>query len=107
MTLYKSLYNLNKIELVILWDYIDTNLLNNFIKSFKLSVRALILFIKKKDNTLRLCVNYRGLNLVIIKNHYLLSLISEFLNYLKQAKIFIKLDLMLIYYYIQIKPDDE
>ena len=59
------------------------NLLNNFIKSFKLSVRALILFIKKKDSTLRLYIDYRNLNLVIIKNYYLLSLIDESLNYLK------------------------
>ena len=81
--LYKSLYNLSETELITLQDYIDTNLLNNFIKSFKSSVRALILFIKKKDNTLRLYVNYRDLNLVIIKNHYLLSLIDESLNHLK------------------------
>ena len=72
-----------------------------------MSVRALILFVKKKDNILRLCVNYRDLNLVIIKNHYLLSLIDEFLNHLKWAKIFTKLDLTLAYHYIQIKSDDE
>ena len=66
-----------------LQDYIDTNLLNDFIKSFKSSVKVLILFIKKKDGTLRLCVNYRGFNLVIIKNHYLLSLISKSLNHLR------------------------
>ena len=76
------------------------NLLNNFIKSFKLSARALILFIKKKDDTLRLCVNYKDLNLIIIKNCYLLSLIDESLNYLEQVKIFTKLDLMSAYYYI-------
>ena len=83
ITLYKSLYNLSEIELTILQDYIDMNLLNDFIKSFKSSVEALILFIKKKDSTLRLCVNYRSLNLVIIKNYYLLSLINKSLNCLK------------------------
>ena len=90
-----------------LWDYIDTNLLNDFIKSFKLSVRALILFIKKKDSTLRLCIDYRDLNLVTIKNHYLLSLISKSLNYLKWAKIFTKLDLISAYHCIWIKSDDK
>ena len=105
--LYESLYNLSKIKLVMLQDYIDTNLLNNFIKLFKLSAKALILFVKKKDDTLRLCVDYKDLNLIIIKNYYLLSLISKFLNYLRWAKIFTKLDLMSAYYYIQIKSDDE
>ena len=81
--LYKPLYNLSETKLATLWDYIDTNLLNNFIKSFKSSAEALILFIKKKDSTLRLYIDYRNLNLVIIKNHYLLSLISESLNHLK------------------------
>ena len=98
--LYKSLYNFSKTELATLWDYIDTNLLNNFIKSFKLSVEASILFVKKKDNTLRLCVDYRSLNLITIKNCYLLSLINKSLNHLKQAKIFTKLDLISAYYYI-------
>ena len=98
--LYESLYNLSEIKLVTLWDYIDTNLLNNFIKSFKLSVKASILFVKKKDNTLRLYVDYRDLNLVTIKNYYSLSLISKSLNCLRWAKIFTKLDLTSAYYHI-------
>ena len=107
MISYKSLYNLSETELTILWDYIDINLLNDFIKSFKLLVEALILFIKKKDDTLRLCVDYRSLNSVMIKNHYLLSLIDKFLNYLEQVKIFTKLDLTSAYHHIQIKSGDE
>ena len=105
ITLYKSLYNLSKTELTTLQDYIDTNLLNDFIKSFKSSVEASILFIKKKDSILRLCVDYRDLNLVIIKNCYSLSLIDESLNHLKQVKIFIKLDLMLVYYHIHVTTE--
>ena len=100
ITLYKSLYNLTKMKLTILQDYIDINLLNDFIKSFKSSAEALILFIKKKDSILRLCVNYKDLNLVIIKNYYLLSLINKSLNHLKQVKIFTKLDLTSAYYCI-------
>ena len=72
-----------------------------------MSSKASILFIKKKDNTLRLYVDYRGLNLVMIKNCYLLSLINKSLNCLEQVKIFIKLDLTLVYHCIQIKSDDE
>ena len=83
MTLYKSLYNLSKTELTTLQDYINMNLLNDFIKPFKLSAEASILFIKKKDDTLKLCVDYRDLNLVMIKNYYLLSLIDKSLNCLE------------------------
>ena len=98
--LYESLNNLNKIKLAMLWDYINTNLLNDFIKSFKSSAEALILFVKKKDDILRLCINYKDLNLVTIKNHYLLSLINKFLNHLRQVKIFTKLDLISAYHCI-------
>ena len=104
---YESLYNLSEMKLTTLWDYIDMNLLNDFIKSFKSSVEALILFIKKKDSILKLCVDYKDLNSVMIKNYYLISLINKSLNYLEWVKIFIKLDLMSAYHYIWIKSDNE
>jgi hypothetical protein len=47
---------------------------------------APILFAKKKDRTLRLCVDYRGLNEITIKNRYLLPLILESLERLAKAK---------------------
>ena len=54
-----------------------------------------------------MCVDYRGLNKVTIKNRYLLLLISETLDRLYSAKCFIKLDLKDIYYRLQIKKGDE
>ena len=54
---------------------------------------VLILFILKLDKTIRLYVDYRGLNKVIIKNRYPLLLVSEILDRLSRAKIFTKLDL--------------
>jgi len=54
-----------------------------------------------------LCIDYRYLNKIIIKNWYLLLLISKFFNRLSYAKIFIKLDFRNIYYRLYIKKGDE
>ena len=52
-----------------------------------------MLFILKLDGTIRLYIDYYGLNKIIIKNRYLLLLVSEMLDQLSRAKIFIKLNL--------------
>ena len=61
----------------------------------------------KKDGGLRLYVDYRGLNKVIVKNRHPLPLISETLDRLSGAKVFTKLDLKDTYYRIRIKEGDE
>ena len=52
-----------------------------------------MLFVKKSNETLRLCVNYRELNEIIIKNKYSLSLLSETLKRFAHAKHFIKINI--------------
>ena len=52
---------------------------------------------------MRLYINYRKLNIIIIKNRYFLSLINEILNRLNNVKRFIKLNLKNAYYYIRIR----
>ncbi|XP_071914143.1 uncharacterized protein [Coffea arabica] len=54
---------------------------------------APVLFVKKKDGSLRLCIDYRGLNAVTIKNKYPLSHIDELFDQLQGAVVFSKLDL--------------
>ena len=52
-------------------------LINGFIRLFKSSVKAFILFEKKQNNIFCLCVNYLDLNNLTIKNEYLLTLIGK------------------------------
>ena len=52
-----------------------------------------MLFVKKKDGTLRLCVDYRQLNKMIVKNKYPLPGIDDLFDQLKGASVFLKIDL--------------
>jgi hypothetical protein len=63
---------------------------------------AIVLFMKKKDGTLRLCINFRQLNNVTIKNKYPLPRIDGLFDQLKDAKIFSKIDLRARYHQVRI-----
>lgn len=65
-----------------------------------------IILVKKKDGTWRMCVNYRKLNDVKVKNKYPIPLIDELLDELKNAKWFTKLDLRSGYHQIRVVPMD-
>jgi hypothetical protein len=67
---------------------------------------CLALFVKKKDQSLRLCVDYRPLNAVTIKNKYPLPRINILFDQLAGAKVFSKVDLRSCYHQIKILPDD-
>ena len=61
---------------------------------------------KKKDGTLRLCIDFRQLNKVTVKNKYPLPRIDDLFDQLKGAKIFSKIDLISIYHQVRIKDED-
>ncbi len=86
---YGLIYSLMSVELEILKAYIENNLANSFIRPFKSHDGAAILFDKKLDSSLRLCVDYRGLNNLTIKNRYFLPLVKESLDRLGRARRFI------------------
>ncbi|GAA5865997.1 hypothetical protein JCM1840_003369 [Sporobolomyces johnsonii] len=101
------IYPLSAKELEVLADYIETNLKTGFIRPSTSPIGAPILFIKKKDGTLRLCVDFRNLNSVTIKNRHPLPLIDETLDQLSGAKFFTKLDLRNGYHQLRIAEGDE
>ena len=95
---YGSIYSLGPVELEMLKTYIEANLASSFIRPFKSPAGAPMLFVRKKDGSLRLCVDYRGLNNLTIKNHYSLPLIGKLLDCLGCAKRFTQLDLTNAYH---------
>ena len=69
-----------------------------FIRPSTSSWGALVLFAKKKDKTLRLCIDYRRLNRVTIKNRYPLSRIDDLFDQLRGAWVYSKIDLRIGYH---------
>ena len=67
---------------------------------------APILFAKKNDKTLRLCINYRQLNRVMIKNLYPLPRIDDLFNQLRGARVYSKIDLRTDYHQLRVVEAD-
>ncbi|KAA3456995.1 DNA/RNA polymerases superfamily protein [Gossypium australe] len=65
-----------------------------------------ILFVKKKDGSMRLCIDYRQLNKVMVKNKYPLTRIDDLFDQLKGATMFSKIDLKSGYYQLRVKEQD-
>ena len=101
------IYNMSQTELQLLREYLDDSTKRGWIRESRSPAGAPILFVPKKNGKMRLCVDYRGLNKVTIKNRYPLPLISELLDRMSRARIFTKLDLRWAYHRIRIKPGDE
>ena len=66
-----------------------------------------MLFVKKKDGSLQLCIDYRGLNKISKKDRYPLPLISNLLDSPSQAKVYTKIDLRHAYHLVRIVKGDE
>ena len=104
---FGPIYNLSELELETLKTYIDENLTKGFIRPSSSPFGAPVLFVKKPHGGLRLCVDYRALNRVTIKNRYPLPLISQLLDRLKGKKFFTKLDLRDAFNLIRIALGEE
>ena len=77
---YSPIYNLGLVELETLKAYIEIHLMTGFFRPSKSPISAPIFFDKNSYGSLCLCVNYRGLNNLTIKNQYPLSLIGKSLD---------------------------
>ena len=104
---YEPLYIFFKTELDVLKDYLLKNLILSRIREFTNRASASMLFVFKKNDSLRLCVDYKELNVLIIKNRCSLLLIDETLNRLVSAVYFIKLDFKNAYHRIKIRKNDK
>lgn len=78
-----------------------------FIRPSKAPYGAPVLFQRKSDGSLRLCIDYRALNKVTIKNKYPIPLVEDLFDQLGGAKYFTKLDLRSGYYQVRIAEGDE
>ena len=67
---------------------------------------APVLFAKKKDKTLRLCIGYGQLNRVTIKNRYLLLSIDDLFDQLRGARVYSKIDLRTGYHHLRVREAD-
>ena len=77
-----------------------------FIRPSYSSWEALVLFVKKKDGSMKMCNNYRELNKVTIKNKYLLPRIDDLFDQLRGATMLSKIDLRFGYYQLKVYESD-
>ncbi|GAU51265.1 hypothetical protein TSUD_412520 [Trifolium subterraneum] len=99
-------YRMSPLELRELKSQLEELLQKHFIRPSVSPWGAPVLLVKKKDGTMRLCIDYRQLNKVTIKNKYLLPRINDLLDQLGGATIFSKIDLRSGYHQIRIRTSD-
>ena len=104
---YSPLYKHSTKELESLKAYLVDNLAKGFIETSQAPFGAPILFVKKPNGSLRLCVDYRKLNALTRKDRYPLPLIDETLARMASAKIYTKLDIRQAFNRIRMHPESE
>ena len=103
---YRAPYRLSPLELKEVKKQIQELLENKFIQPSRSPYGSPVLFVQKKDGTLRMCIDYRALNKLTIHDKYPLPRTDELLDKVKGASIFSSLDLTSGYHQIRIHPDD-
>lgn len=104
---FGTLYGMSALELTTLREYLEEYLGKGISRSFSSPAGAHILFPNKKDSTLRLFVDYRGLNVVTIMNRYPLPFIDDPLDRLQGARICTQRDLRGAYNVLGIQEGEE
>jgi hypothetical protein len=94
-------------ELRAVKQYLIENLHKGFIDASKAPFAAPILFVKKPNGSLRFCIDFHKLNDLTRKDQYPLPLIEETLAWLRQARIFTKLDIRQAFHCIRIDLESE
>ncbi len=107
MSCIESIYKMTQDKFTVIWNYLNSTLEKKWIHSLSNFAKASVLFVKKLNESLCLCVNYHDLNEITVKNNYSLSLLFEMLNHFAHARHFIKIDICNIYHRIWICKSDE
>uniref|UniRef100_A0A2N9F2L4 RNA-directed DNA polymerase n=1 Tax=Fagus sylvatica TaxID=28930 RepID=A0A2N9F2L4_FAGSY len=102
----KAPYRMAPAELKELKGQLEELLDKGFIRPSASPWGAPVLFVKKKDGSMRLCIDYRELNRVTIKNKYPLPRIDDLFDQLQGAQVFSKIDLRSGYHQLKIKSED-
>ena len=103
----RKLYRQSADELAETKRQIHEYLQAGYIRPSNSSFGALVLLVKKKDGSMRMCIDYHGLNDITIKNNFPLPRIDDLHDRLGNARYFTKLDLYSGYHQIPIRPGDE
>ena len=103
---FRGIFRLSQLELQELRKQLSQLLKDGKISPSISPYEASVLFAKKKDDGLRMCIDYHTLNSQIIKNRYALSRIDDLLDQLYGAKRFSKIDLISGYWQIAIAEVD-
>jgi len=104
---YEPLRPLNEEKMKALEEYLDVNEKRGWIRASTSPAGTPIHFVKKKDGGLRLCVDYRQLNEITVKDRTPLPLIGESLDELSSATVYTKLYIRDAYYNLRIAAGDE
>ncbi|EUC60435.1 Transposon Tf2-1 polyprotein, putative [Rhizoctonia solani AG-3 Rhs1AP] len=104
---FGPIYSMTPVESTELKNYLDEHLAKGSIRHSKSPAGAPVMFVKKSDGSLRLCVDYRKLNAITVKNRYPLPLQQDLVEKLQGAKIYTKLDLRWGYNNVRIREGDE
>nr|GEV28800.1 retrotransposon protein, putative, Ty3-gypsy subclass [Tanacetum cinerariifolium] len=99
-------YRMAPVELKELKDQLQELLERDLIQSSVSSWGVPVLFVKKKDGSMRLCIDYRELNHIIVRNRYPLPRIDDLFDQLQGAKFFSKIDLRSGYHQLRVKEQD-
>jgi transposase InsO family protein len=104
---FGPIYSISPLELETLREFLDKNLRAGFVRSSNSPCGAPILFSRKKNGSLRLCVDFRGLNRITKKNRYPIPLTADLLDVPRKARIYTKIDLRHAYHLVRIAEGDE
>jgi hypothetical protein len=104
---FGPLYSMSRPELEVLNEWIKENQRKGFIRRSSSDSSSPVLFVKKPGGGLRVCVDYRALNAITVKDRYPLPLTKESLNQLKGMKWFSKIDIVSAFNNLRIKKGQE